>query len=85
MQNFKAMGGASGGYTASSKEVVTILRQRARPYLFSNTMAPSVVTTALRAYDLIDSEPQLVQRFVFPPFSPISALRPNSTTIDDDG
>eukprot|EP01096_Ripella_sp_DP13-Kostka_P008765 TRINITY_DN3296_c0_g1_i1.p1 TRINITY_DN3296_c0_g1~~TRINITY_DN3296_c0_g1_i1.p1 ORF type:complete len:438 (+),score=205.23 TRINITY_DN3296_c0_g1_i1:44-1315(+) len=58
----KAMGGASGGYTSSSKEVVTILRQRARPYLFSNTIAPSVVTTALRAYDLVDSEPGLIKQ-----------------------
>lgn len=40
----KALGGATGGYTASNKAIVDILRQRARPYLFSNTLAPSVVS-----------------------------------------
>ena len=58
------MGGASGGYTTSSKEVVSLLRQRARPYLFSNTMAPSVVTSALRAYDLVDENPKLLKQYV---------------------
>jgi len=56
----KALGGASGGYTAASKEVVTLLRQRGRPYLFSNTMAPSVVATASKALELVDKNTNLL-------------------------
>lgn len=48
----KALGGASGGYTSGSKEVVALLRQRSRPYLFSNTVAPPVVAGALKAIEL---------------------------------
>jgi glycine C-acetyltransferase len=51
----KALGGASGGYTAASKEVVALLRQRSRPYLFSNTVAPPVVAGALKALELVTS------------------------------
>jgi glycine C-acetyltransferase len=51
----KALGGASGGYTAASKEVVALLRQRSRPYLFSNTVAPPVVAGALEALKLVTS------------------------------
>lgn len=49
----KALGGASGGYTSSHREVVELLRQRSRPYLFSNSVAPAVVTGSLAALDLI--------------------------------
>lgn len=49
----KALGGASGGYVAAHQEVVDLLRQRARPYLFSNTLAPSVVTGTLAALDIV--------------------------------
>jgi len=49
----KALGGASGGYTAASKDVVDLLRQRSRPYLFSNTVAPPVVAGALKALELV--------------------------------
>ncbi|KAI9337950.1 glycine C-acetyltransferase [Obelidium mucronatum] len=52
----KAVCGAAGGYTASSKEVVDILRQRSRPYLFSNTLPPAVVGAAQKAFELIDTE-----------------------------
>lgn len=55
----KALGGASGGFTAARREVVELLRQRSRPYLFSNTVAPPVVAGALRAVALIDEEPTL--------------------------
>lgn len=48
----KALGGASGGYTSGRTEIVELLRQRSRPYLFSNTVAPSVVTGALKAIDI---------------------------------
>lgn len=49
----KALGGASGGYTAGPKEIIDLLRQKARPYLFSNTLAPPVVGAAVAALDLI--------------------------------
>lgn len=51
----KALGGASGGYTCASKEIVDWLRQRSRPYLFSNTLAPVVAATSLRVFDLIEN------------------------------
>ena len=50
----KALGGASGGYVAGRKEVVDWLRQRSRPYLFSNTLAPVIAAASLRAFDLIE-------------------------------
>ncbi|KAJ3020131.1 UNVERIFIED_CONTAM: hypothetical protein HDU68_010332 [Siphonaria sp. JEL0065] len=52
----KAVSGAAGGYTTSSKEVIALLRQRSRPYLFSNTLPPAVVGSALKAFELIDTE-----------------------------
>jgi glycine C-acetyltransferase len=51
----KALGGASGGYVASHQEVVDLLRQRSRPYLFSNSVAPPVVAGSMRALELIES------------------------------
>ena len=51
----KALGGASGGYVSGHREIVDLLRQRARPYLFSNAVAPSVVTGALAALDLVET------------------------------
>jgi len=58
----KAMGGASGGYVAASREVVDLLRQRSRPYLFSNSLAPHIVAATLRALDLIEDTPGLRDR-----------------------
>ncbi len=58
----KAVGGASGGYVSGRKEVVDILRQRARPYLFSNSVAPVVVGASLRALDLIERSDDLRDR-----------------------
>ncbi len=55
----KALGGASGGYTAAKREVVALLRQRSRPYLFSNTVAPPVVAGALKALELISESNEL--------------------------
>ncbi|MBF0277093.1 MAG: glycine C-acetyltransferase [SAR324 cluster bacterium] len=49
----KALGGASGGYTSGKKEIIEMLRQRSRPYLFSNTVAPPVVAGAIKALDLL--------------------------------
>ncbi|MCI0651412.1 MAG: glycine C-acetyltransferase [Planctomycetes bacterium] len=58
----KALGGASGGFTASRREIVALLRQRSRPYLFSNSVPPAVVAAGIRVLDLIDEEPERVQR-----------------------
>jgi len=51
----KALGGASGGFTAGSKEVIDLLRQRSRPYLFSNTLAPSIVGASIAVLDMLGS------------------------------
>ena len=58
----KALGGASGGYTASRREVVDLLRQRSRPYLFSNTVAPPVVAGAIKAVELVAGSSELRDR-----------------------
>ena len=58
----KALGGASGGYTSGRKEIIEWLRQRSRPYLFSNTMAPSIVAASAAAIDLIEKEPQRLEK-----------------------
>ncbi len=58
----KALGGASGGYTSARQEIVDLLRQRSRPYLFSNTVAPPVVSGALKAIDLVSESPDLRDR-----------------------
>ena len=58
----KALGGASGGYTSARREVVEWLRQRSRPYLFSNTLAPVIAAASLKVFDLIDNGDALRQR-----------------------
>lgn len=58
----KALGGASGGYTAASAVIVDWLRQRSRPYLFSNTLAPMIAATTLKVFDLIESGAALRRR-----------------------
>ena len=55
----KALGGASGGFTAAKKEIVEILRQRSRPYLFSNTLAPSVVGASIAVLDMLNETTKL--------------------------
>ena len=55
----KALGGAMGGYTTGKKEIIEILRQRSRPYLFSNSLAPSIVGGALKVFDLIADDTTL--------------------------
>ena len=55
----KAMGGASGGYTASKKEVVDLLRQRSRPYLFSNSLAPAIAGASLELFDMLEESTEL--------------------------
>ncbi|GAB4022452.1 glycine C-acetyltransferase [Spirosoma migulaei] len=55
----KALGGASGGFTAARKEIVELLRQRSRPYLFSNTLAPSIVGASLKVLDILEGSTAL--------------------------
>ena len=55
----KALGGASGGFTAAKKEIVDILRQRSRPYLFSNTLAPSIVGASIKVLDILNKSTAL--------------------------
>jgi glycine C-acetyltransferase len=56
----KALGGASGGYTSGRAEIVAMLRQRSRPYLFSNSLAPSITATTLAALELLESSGKLL-------------------------
>ena len=58
----KALGGASGGYTAAHKEIVEMLRQRSRPYLFSNSLAPSIAAAGIAMLDLLETSAELSQR-----------------------
>ena len=55
----KALGGAMGGYTTAKKEVIEILRQRSRPYLFSNSLAPSIVGASLKVFELLEKDTTL--------------------------
>ena len=58
----KAMGGASGGYAAAHADIVEMLRQRSRPYLFSNSLAPSIAAAGIAALDLLETSGELLQR-----------------------
>jgi glycine C-acetyltransferase len=58
----KALGGASGGFTSGRKEIIALLRQRSRPYLFSNTLAPPVVAAGVKAIDLLSSSAELREK-----------------------
>ncbi|WP_321402747.1 glycine C-acetyltransferase [Maridesulfovibrio sp.] len=58
----KALGGASGGYTSGRKEIIAWLRQRSRPYLFSNTLAPVIAATSIAVLNMIDEKPELRER-----------------------
>ena len=58
----KALGGASGGYTSGKKEIVELLRQRSRPYLFSNTLAPAIAAGSIKALELLESSTNLRDR-----------------------
>jgi glycine C-acetyltransferase len=55
----KALGGAMGGYTTAKKEVIEILRQRSRPYLFSNSLAPAIVGASIRVFELLEKDTSL--------------------------
>lgn len=58
----KALGGASGGYTSGRREIVEMLRQRSRPYLFSNTLAPVIVSTSLKVLEMLATSTELTGR-----------------------
>ena len=58
----KALGGASGGYTAARKEIVDLLRQKSRPYLFSNALAPAICAASLKTLDLLEASTELRDR-----------------------
>lgn len=58
----KALGGASGGYTSGRKEVIDLLRQRSRPYLFSNTIAPPIVAASLKVFELLEESTELADK-----------------------
>ncbi len=55
----KALGGASGGYTAARQEIVDLLRQRSRPYLFSNSLAPAICAASLKVFDMLSTSTEL--------------------------
>lgn len=58
----KALGGASGGYTSGRKPIIDLLRQRSRPYLFSNSLAPAIVAASIKTLDLIERDTSLIGR-----------------------
>ena len=58
----KALGGASGGYTSGRREIIEVLRQRSRPYLFSNTLAPAVAGGSIKALELLTRSTELRDR-----------------------
>src|SRR5690554_7385552 len=55
----KALGGAMGGYTTGKKEIIEMLRQRSRPYLFSNSLAPAIVGASLKVFELLERDNSL--------------------------
>ena len=55
----KALGGASGGFTSGRKEIIEMLRQRSRPYLFSNSLAPSIVGASIAVLDMLSETTEL--------------------------
>ncbi|MFZ1681769.1 MAG: glycine C-acetyltransferase [Rhizobiaceae bacterium] len=73
----KALGGASGGYTAARREVVELLRQRSRPYLFSNTLAPVIAAASLTVFDLVEHGGDLRRRL----FANADRFRAAMTTL----
>ena len=58
----KALGGASGGYTSGRREIIDLLRQRSRPYLFSNSLAPAIAAASLKIFELLESSTELADR-----------------------
>ncbi|MBT8306817.1 MAG: glycine C-acetyltransferase [Maribacter sp.] len=61
----KALGGAMGGYTTGKKEIIEILRQRSRPYLFSNSLAPAIVGASIKVFEMLDNDTSLRDKLQF--------------------
>jgi len=61
----KALGGAMGGYTTAKKEIIEILRQRSRPYLFSNFLSPAIVGASLKVFELLEKDTSLRDQLVW--------------------
>ncbi len=61
----KALGGAMGGYTTGKKEIIEILRQRSRPYLFSNSLAPAIIGASIKVFDMLDNDTSLRDKLQF--------------------
>ena len=58
----KALGGAMGGYTTAKKEIIELLRQRSRPYLFSNSLAPAIVGASIKVFDMLENDSSSSQK-----------------------
>jgi glycine C-acetyltransferase len=58
----KALGGASGGYTSAKQPIVDLLRQRSRPYLFSNTLAPAICAASLKTFEILNRSTEVIER-----------------------
>src|SRR5262249_58169823 len=58
----KAMGGAAGGYISSNRDLITFLRQKSRPYTFSNSLPPSIAVAAIEAFTVLEEDPSLIER-----------------------
>src|SRR5699024_9709871 len=58
----KALGGAMGGYTTGKKDIIEMLRQRSRPYLFSNSLAPSIVGASIKVFEMLENDTELRDR-----------------------
>jgi glycine C-acetyltransferase len=58
----KALGGGSGGYTAANKEIIEVLRQKSRPYLFSNSLVPAIVASSIKVFEILKSSNKLVNQ-----------------------
>jgi len=61
----KALGGAMGGYTTGKREIIEMLRQRSRPYLFSNSLAPAIVGASIKVFDIITRDTSLREKLIF--------------------
>src|SRR5690606_13473288 len=60
----KALGGAMGGFTSAKKEIIEMLRQKSRPYLFSNSLAPGIVGAALKVFDMLETNTSLRDKLI---------------------
>src|SRR5439155_21748937 len=58
----KALGGAAGGYIAGNKDLIAYLRQKSRPYTFSNSLPPSIAVAAIEAFTILEQDPSLIER-----------------------